>query len=40
MVISGLERCAKNTASRLIDMAVFLMGSVEPVIKEMKPSTP
>lgn len=34
-----LEPGAENTASRLIDMAVSLMGSVEPVIKEMKSST-
>jgi hypothetical protein len=36
---SELERSAENTASRLIDIAVSLMGSVEPVIKEMKSST-
>ena len=36
---SELERSAENTASGLIDMAVSLMGSVEPVIKEMKSST-
>jgi hypothetical protein len=36
---SQLERSAENTASRLIDIAVSLMGSVEPVIKEMNSST-
>ena len=36
---SELERSAENTASRLIDIAVSLMGSVEPVINEMKSST-
>lgn len=35
---SELERSAESTASSLIDMAVSLMGSVEPVIKEMKSS--
>ena len=36
---SELDRGAENTESRLIALAVSLMGSVEPVINEMKCST-